>query len=82
MRKRVSYGQIRRILEDLGFKEIRRPEGVALKHKKSDTIFIFRPYEDDDWLTPAELFIVRSMLDEKGLLEPDSFESLLTQTSA
>lgn len=82
MSQRVTYGQLRTVLSELGFVEVRRAEGVALKHKPSDTIFLFRTYEPDDRITPAEFFIVERMLDERGLLEPESFETLLTKTSA
>lgn len=82
MSKRVTYGQLRTVLKALGFQEIRREEGVALKHKKSDTIFLFRPYDETDRLQPAEIFVVSKQLDERGLLEPESFEALLAKTPA
>jgi hypothetical protein len=82
MPKQVTYGQLRRVLTELGFVETRRAEGVALKHKKSDTIFLFRPYEETDRVTPAEVFLVTKQLDERGLLEPESFEVLLTRATA
>jgi hypothetical protein len=82
MRHRVTYGQLRTVLTELGFKEIRRKNGVALERKKSDILFLLRPYEDDDRITPAELFLVTQMLDDRGLLEPESFETLLTRAPA
>jgi hypothetical protein len=51
----------------------RRREGVALEHRRSVTLFFFRPYEADDPLQPAELFFVTKQFDERGLLEPDSW---------
>jgi hypothetical protein len=70
------------VLNELGFEESRRAQGVALKHRSTDTVFLFRPYADQDFVTSAEVFIVRKILDEKGLLEPESFEALLTKMPA
>jgi len=69
-------------LSALGFREIRKPDGVALKHAKSDTLFLFRPYEDSDRMQFAEIWHVRFLLDQRGLLEPESFEALLTKAPA
>jgi len=80
--KDVTYGHLRSLLQGLGFEETRRREGVALKHRKSDTVFLFRPYEPSDAVSPAEVFVVRKLLDEKGLLEPEALEALLTKTPA
>jgi hypothetical protein len=82
MDERVTYGRLRKLLVELGFKENRVPGGVSFKHDTSDTVFLFRPYRVADRVQPAEVFLVRKMLDEKGLLEPDSFEMLLTKTPA
>lgn len=82
MTERVTYGQLRFVLLGMGFKEIRRKEGIALKHKKLDALFLFRPHDEDDRVTPAEVFLVKKMLDERGLLEPESFETLLTKAPA
>jgi hypothetical protein len=66
----------------MGFRETRRDEGVALKHAKSGTILLFRPYQETDRLQPAEIVLVTQELDARGLLEPESFEALLTVAPA
>ena len=78
----VTYGRLRKVLRDLGFKETRREDGVSLKHPESDTLFMFRPYQDGDRLQFGELSFVRKQLDLRGLLEPESFEALLEQAPA
>jgi hypothetical protein len=78
----VTNGQLRTVLSALGFREVRQRDGVALKHAKSDTLFVFRPYQDGDRMQVAEIGHVRFMLDQRGLLEPDSFEALLTKAPA
>jgi hypothetical protein len=82
MAERITYGQLRHVLTELGFREKRRREGVALEHRASDTLFLFRPYEPEDPLQPAEVFYVTKQLDERGLLEPNSFKTLLTKAPA
>ena len=66
----------------MGFREIRKPEGVALRHAKSDTLFIFRPYQDSERMQFAEIDHVCFMLDQRGLLEPESFDALLAKAPA
>ena len=82
MAKRVTYGQLRRVLTELGFLETRRANGVALEHRPSDTLFLFRPYKEQDRMQPAEVFLVTKQLDERGLLEPDAFETMMMKTPA
>jgi hypothetical protein len=82
MAKRVTYGQLRHVLTRLGFKETRRKNGVGLEHADSDTLFLFRAYQESDKVQPAEIFLVTKQLDERGLLEPESFETLLTRAPA
>lgn len=82
MASQVTYGQLRAALSAVGFREIRKPDGIALKHGKSDTLFLFRSYGDNDRLQIAEIGHVRFMLAQKGVLEPESFEALLSKTSA
>jgi hypothetical protein len=81
-RKRVTYAQLRRVLTGLGFEEEQQKEGPAFRHSKSDTLFLFREHAASDLMQPADVFVVEHMLDEKGLLEPESFEALLSRTTA
>jgi hypothetical protein len=78
----ITYGQLRTVLTGLGFRESRSKEGVALQQRKSDTIFLFRPYEETDRVKAAEVSFIRKVLDERGLLEPESFDTLLTLAPA
>jgi hypothetical protein len=82
MAERVTYGQLRRVLSSLGFRETRRAEGIGLSHSETDTLFLFRPYKESDKVQPAEVFHVRELLDAKDLLRADSFDALLTKAPA
>jgi hypothetical protein len=78
----VAYGQLRDLLVELGFQEVRRADGIALKHPKTDTLFLFRPYRETDNVKPAEVFHIRELLDARGLLEADAFDGRLTRAPA
>lgn len=78
----TTYGQLRSVLTKLGFRETRRPNGVALEHQPTDTLFLFRRYEDHDAMQSAEVVLVAKQLDERGLLEPDRFKTLLVKAPA
>jgi hypothetical protein len=78
----VTYGQLRSVLSAIGFRETRKPEGVALRHAPSDTLFLFRPYQDSDRMQVGEVRHVRFLLEQRGLLEPESFEAMLTKAPA
>jgi hypothetical protein len=82
MSERVTYGQLRSVLTRLGFREDRRANGIGLEHAASDTLFLFRPYGDLDWVRPAEVENVREVLDVRGLLDAEAFDGLLTKAPA
>jgi hypothetical protein len=82
MPDRVTYGRLRDVLTGLGFREVRREKGIGLEHPKSKTLFLFRAYQDSDFVKRAEVFFVRKLLDERGLLEPETFEASLTKAPA
>jgi hypothetical protein len=78
----ITYHQLRTVLSAVGFQETRKSDGVALEHPPSKTLFLFRPYQDRDRLQVAEIGHVRFMLEQRGLLEPESFEALLSKAPA
>lgn len=76
----VTYGRLREALRAIGFSETRKEKGSALRHAESGAIFLFRPYGSDDKLQPAEVFLVAQEMELRGILEPESFDALLTST--
>jgi hypothetical protein len=54
---------------------------VVLEHKQSDTQLFFRAHRLSEPVDAMTLSVVRKMLDEKGLLERDAFESALHHAS-
>jgi hypothetical protein len=78
----ITYGQLKTVLTEFGFRERKQTNGVALEHKPSDTSFLFRPYEESDLLQVAEVWFVSKQLEERGLVEPETFEKLLSRVPA
>ena len=77
MIKKFHYRDLKRILMDLGFEE----EHVKGCHyrlfcSKHDLNFIL---PDDDEIPYYHLVGIRRMLSERGVMEPDDFEELLSK---
>jgi predicted RNA binding protein YcfA (HicA-like mRNA interferase family) len=79
----VPFATLQRVLTGLGFIETRVPGShVVFEHSPSDTVFLFRPYRSRDKVTAADVIGVRKLLDERGLVEGETFDELLHQPSA
>lgn len=72
----IRFSQLRRILEKIGFSEIRQKKRRRFEHSPSETIFLFRPYRSTDVVFPHDLVQVKSQLDWRGLLTPEDFDSM------
>ena len=78
----VSFGQLRRFLLDLQFREVRTEASWRFEHQGSGTVFLFRPYAADDSVTVQDLTSTRTHLEWRGLLSGDVFDDSLTKTPA
>lgn len=79
----VRFAEMRQLLLDLGFVEKNFVDGrVRFRHAPSDTIFPFRPYQPTDFVILVHFLMVRRILDERGLLDADQFDRLLSKTPA
>ena len=78
----VSFGQLRRLLLDLDFNEIRGDTSWRFEHQGSGTVFLFRLYTADDYVTVPDLASTRTHLEWRGLLSSDVFDDSLTKTPA
>lgn len=74
MNSKVTFAQLQGLLEKLGFRGTTHPTHLTFQHTASDTVFLFRTYRATDAVTPANLAVVRRMLDERGLMPADRFE--------
>jgi hypothetical protein len=79
---RPTFGTLRQVLIDLGFRTTTMPAGhIRFDHLPSDTLVILRPYKDDDIVDQGNLQGVRRLLDEKGVVDRNKFDELLRARS-
>jgi hypothetical protein len=78
----VTFGQLRRLLLDLGFAEARARDYRRFEHPDSGTVFLFRPYAPGEYVTMQDLATTRTHLDWRGLLSSHAFDDSLTKTPA
>jgi hypothetical protein len=77
MNKKVTFGDLRHLLEELGFRTTRRPPHVLFTHEPSGTVIPLRGYRSAETVRPADLAVVRTMLDQRGLMEEAAFDRAL-----
>lgn len=82
MRNEIKFADLRRLLLEIGFREIVGAEQVVFSHGASDTLFVFRPYRPGDPVTSFNLIEVRNTLDSRGLLAADQFEDQFKKAPA
>jgi hypothetical protein len=78
----IAFSQIRKILNALGFVEdtIIGPY-LRFEHHPSGTLLFYRDYQPEDFITWADHVKTRKFIDERGILDANTFESLLTKTA-
>jgi hypothetical protein len=76
----ITFAQLRRLLRELHFTEIRQEKGWRFEEPESEAIFLFRPYRPDEKLSGADLMTTRTHLEWRGLLNAGAFEELLNKT--
>ena len=82
MEKKISFADLRHFLGGLGFSETAQPTHLVFEHPASGSLLIFRRYRARESVTPANLAAVRKLLDERGLLPADEFDSRLHKAPA
>jgi hypothetical protein len=79
----IPFSHLRKILLDLGFAEKTVPGPYfVFEHGPSETLLFYRHYRPNDIITWMDHSKTRKFLDERGILEADGFEALLTKTPA
>ena len=75
---KIPFERLRKVLLDLGFVETAIPGPyLFFRHPPSDTIFAYRAYRPRDSVLWHDFVTTRRQLDERGLLDADTFEALL-----
>ena len=71
----LTFGQLRQIVSDLGFKETVVPkEFIGFRHEESDTSIFVPIYRSNQVVAPHHLIQFRVQLDAKGILDADEFD--------
>ncbi len=82
MKNKITFGELRQLLLEMGFSEVAGPEQIVFRHAPSDTLFVFRPYRPGDLVTGYNLIEVKNMLDSRGLMSAESFENQFRKAPA
>ncbi|MBL8793622.1 MAG: hypothetical protein JNM56_06945 [Planctomycetia bacterium] len=82
MTSNVKFGELRQLLLELGFREAASTEQTAFRHAVSDILFVFRPYRAGDLVADYNLAEVQAMLDARGLMSAEAFDSQFRKTPA
>jgi hypothetical protein len=79
----ITFGALDKLLKSLRFtRTVVSDSSVAYEHRPSDTLLALRPQPPAEEADPRTLIIVRKMLVERGLIEPDAFEKRVRKLSA
>ena len=81
--KAISFGEIESLLIGLGFVRLQTTgDHRAFRHEESDTLIVLPGWPADNELDAIHRAVVRRMLDERGVIDGDAFDSLLAQRVA
>ena len=76
----VSFAEMRRFLNGLGFSE-KRTESAWVFHHHAEGLLVFRLYGADEPIDEGDLGSTRKFLDLRGLLEARDFDAFVQQAS-
>jgi hypothetical protein len=76
---RMRFSALRRLLSDLGFREVPVQKAfVGFQHQDDpDAWFVFPTYRGNSLVAPRHLAAVRIQLDGWGLMEAEDFDRLV-----
>ena len=75
MPKSITYGQLRQLLQDLGFEyKCVEDSHWLFRHAVSDTVILLAIHEPGEPVRPHDRQGVRRMLDERGLVPAADFD--------
>jgi predicted RNA binding protein YcfA (HicA-like mRNA interferase family) len=80
---RITFGQLRRLLIDMGFTETVTPKShVFFAHERSGAEVALPIYRSNRIVLPHHLSTVRVMLDAKGLMDEDDFDEAVASVAS
>jgi hypothetical protein len=78
--RQISFAELRRFLNGLGFAE-KRAEAAWVFHHPSEGLLVFRAYGDEEAVDEGDLRSTRTFLDLRGLLDAKDFDTFVQQAS-
>ena len=80
---RITFGQLRQLLLDLGFTETVSPKShVFFAHESSGAEVALPIYRSNRIVLVHHLVTIRMMLDAKGLMEGDEFDDVVASAGS
>ena len=80
---RITFGQLRQLLTDMGFTETVTPKShVFFAHQPSGPEVALPIYRSNRIVLPHHLSTVRIMLDAKGLMAADDFDQFVASAAS
>ena len=78
--RQISFAELRRFLNGLGFAE-KRAEAAWVFHHRREGLLLFRLYGDEEAVDEGDLRSTRKFLDLRGLLGTRDFDTFVQKAS-
>ena len=76
---RIKFAQLQQTLKKLGFQENwMKSSHVIFNHPQADALIVLSPHQSGDEIRQAYLRMVEKVLEGKGIMQREQFESLFT----
>jgi hypothetical protein len=76
----ILFGDLRRFLNGLGFKD-KRTEAAWIFHHPEEGLIVFRPYREDERVDEGDVQSTRMFLDLRGLLDGRDFDAFVQRAT-
>jgi hypothetical protein len=74
----VSFGELQRYLQRLGF-SAKRAEAAWIFHHRTEGLLVFRVYGEEEAVDERDLQSTRKFLDLRGLLDAKDFDTFVQE---
>jgi hypothetical protein len=81
MSNRITFADFARLLQSLGFKRYHAPNPAwVFENAEHDALIALPEYKENEFVRPHHLVSARGLLDERGLMDRDTFNSILSKS--
>jgi hypothetical protein len=78
----ITFSDFSRLLQRLGFIRYHAPNPAwVFKNSEHDALIALLEYKEDEFVRPHHLVSARGLLDERGLMDRDTFGSLTSNSA-